>query len=265
MGYQGYKRKISSMSNEEFNKLNMSQFGMDEMRKLTANTPTMEAMFAEMRPMVDIMAKELGNLLRSIPDLVGQIINEPAVTPAPGGPQGALKPGIPGFITPIVIPNPEQFIGGGGIPPPPPAPTKLPSGSLEKAFETIRYNQYAKNLQNDINIAKTEGDWRLRVAAKHKAWLTDIAHMINNITATYIPIVKRKKSQSSDIALNSLVTTMLATFTHVNSMVEQIQSTGSQKMKTSTGRQLQKAYEARMENYRDFQKLIARHLRTYIL
>ncbi len=75
MAYQGYKRKISAMSNEDFNKLDLTQFGFDEMRKMTAMTPQMEQMFAEMRPMLDILAKELGQLLASLPDLVGNVIS----------------------------------------------------------------------------------------------------------------------------------------------------------------------------------------------
>ncbi len=94
MAYQGYKRKISAMSNEEFNKIDITQFGFDEMRKMTAMTPQMEQMFAEMRPMLTIMAKELGELFRSIPDYISNVVT--------GSDSGALK-GFGGSPLPQLI------------------------------------------------------------------------------------------------------------------------------------------------------------------
>ncbi len=119
MAYQGYKRKMSAMTNEEFNKLDLTTFGMQEMRKMTQATPQMETMFAEMRPMLDIMAKELNQLIASLPDLFKSVTSGDTNPTSTGGITGAgslvdvpppqntttVLKGIPAFLTPFIGPS----------------------------------------------------------------------------------------------------------------------------------------------------------------
>ncbi len=100
--YQGYKRKISAMSNEDFNKLDVIEYAMSEMRKLTQATPQMEQMFAEMRPMVQIMAKELGNLLKELPDIVSSTVDTALSS---DGRLGSKNLAVAQFVTLPVAPD----------------------------------------------------------------------------------------------------------------------------------------------------------------
>ncbi len=103
MAYQGGKRLISKMDNKEFNALDLNKFGFDQMHKILKQVPQMEAMFAEMRPMVQIMASEFRNLIESIPDLAGTII----------GLQGQQPPPVAGAGAQIPLTAGAGFVGGG--------------------------------------------------------------------------------------------------------------------------------------------------------
>ncbi len=162
MGFQGGKRKISAMTNEQFNALDIHRFAFDEMHAILKNIPSVEQMFAEMRPMVEIMAKELGNLIRSLPDLIQTVVTEPA----PQGGASLPPPGIPGFLTPVIgIPNPEQTLPGGGIPPPPKpippfvGPTGPLPGPLTQQQLLDKYANWKIYRQNGGLL--TEQKWRL--------------------------------------------------------------------------------------------------------
>ncbi len=91
MGFQAGKRQISAMTNLEFNGLDKSKYAFDEMHKVLKDTPKMEQMFAEMRPLVDIMAQEFRKLLESIPQTVGDFISPPTST---GGSFGSTITGV---------------------------------------------------------------------------------------------------------------------------------------------------------------------------
>ncbi len=81
MAYQGGKRLISKMPNEEFNALDLNKFGFDQMHSILKQVPQMEAMFAEMRPMVEIMMKELTPLLATLAEATKDFVTE-GVVPA---------------------------------------------------------------------------------------------------------------------------------------------------------------------------------------
>ncbi len=124
LAYQSGKRKVSSLTNEEFNNKDMHQFGFDEMHKaLAAGTPAMESMFAEMRPMLNQMMQEIGKLIKDVSssvvegtsDAVSNLLStNPAVASFLGG--AALFGGQPGTAGPGNFPglNPDT---GGGRPP----------------------------------------------------------------------------------------------------------------------------------------------------
>ncbi len=215
MAYQGYKRKMSAMSNAEFNKLNLTDFGLNEMRDMVHRTPKMEAMFAEMRPMLEIMAEELGRLFDKIPDYITAVVNpnDPVTDTGnldlptnPTPPQGALKFGVLGFITPFLGPsNTLQNIAN------------IPPSVVQRILNTPEENL------SDINkkrLAKWKSQLRANAFARFDARKEEIeinkigsqlkflmVHGYNpNKSPRLIPGAssRRKKSQSSDIELSKL-------------------------------------------------------------
>jgi len=65
MAYQAGKRKVSAFTNEDFNKLNVADLGLDAMHNILRTwQPQMREMFAEMRPMIAMMIDEIGPLLK---------------------------------------------------------------------------------------------------------------------------------------------------------------------------------------------------------
>jgi len=202
MAYQGYKRKMSAMSNEEFNKLDITQFGFDEMRKMTAMTPQMEQMFAEMRPMLTIMAKELGELFKSIPDYISNVVT--------GSDSGGLK-GFGGSPLPQLI-NPaginalmEQWANAGLI--------------NKDTLDTFR--EQATTAIDKARLANQEGVGKVKDLAKANRLAQEARDrrsqalvrqqqidLQNKISRQGVVTSKRKAGQSQINERNSLIATI---------------------------------------------------------
>ncbi len=84
MAYQGGKRMISKMTNEEFNVLDLNKFGFDQMHDILSKVPQMQEMFAEMRPMVEIMMEELTPLLKTMAESVPEVVSSMFKDETPG-------------------------------------------------------------------------------------------------------------------------------------------------------------------------------------
>ncbi len=62
-GFQYGKRKISAMSNEEFNKLTFEDMMSNARTELKASIPTINASLQDMQPMVEVVVREFFNYL----------------------------------------------------------------------------------------------------------------------------------------------------------------------------------------------------------
>ncbi len=65
-GFQYGKRKISAMSNEEFNKLTFEDMMSNARTELKASIPTMQAALQDMQPMVETVVREFFNYITLI-------------------------------------------------------------------------------------------------------------------------------------------------------------------------------------------------------
>lgn len=95
------------MSNEEFNRLTPAKLAQDNANELRQMIPSMQASITDMRTFQSFIVKELIETAKQLPDdiFTGVFNGQSNATPPPRNAQGALLPGIPGFLTPIITPN----------------------------------------------------------------------------------------------------------------------------------------------------------------
>ncbi len=121
-GFQYGKRKISAMSNEEFNKLTFQDMMSNARTEMQASIPTMQAALADMQPMVQTVVHEFIDYIKLVKNQAEIEIQEAVITPAGGagtalagpllGPQlGELLNSISRQIQQAVLP---QAFGSGG-------------------------------------------------------------------------------------------------------------------------------------------------------
>ncbi len=106
IGYQGERRKLSAMSNEEFNKTNLGMFAFDEFKGILARQD-FQQMLNLMHPLTDKLADAFGVLLSKMPDLIRTTIDTAIDGPPAKNTQYKPPSGIPAFITPYIGPNPQ--------------------------------------------------------------------------------------------------------------------------------------------------------------
>ncbi len=67
IGYQGMRRKLSAMSNEDFNKLDLGTFAFDQFKEITAKSHFDKALNM-MHPIMDKLAAAFGQMINKLPD-----------------------------------------------------------------------------------------------------------------------------------------------------------------------------------------------------
>ncbi len=126
-GWQYGKRRISAMSNEEFNKLT-PQIIMEKQAVVLRNSlETIQKSMNDMTPMIGTIVQQYGDFIReiiaNIPQALQNIVAPSSPVPSVPG-QYQQRPGTPGFITPIT-PYIPKFVtpptGRPAIPLPPPS------------------------------------------------------------------------------------------------------------------------------------------------
>ncbi len=113
-GFQYGKRKISSMSNEEFNAMTADDLGRELATDYTAIIPHLEQ---AVRASSDFQQMIIQELIKIIPNFVDQLLG--GGTAEQGGTGSRLPPaGIPAFLTPIIGPPPQTILENPQINPP---------------------------------------------------------------------------------------------------------------------------------------------------
>ncbi len=113
-GFQYGKRKISSMSNEEFNKMDANQLGRELATDYTQIIPHLEQ---AVRASSDFQNMIIQELIKIIPNFVDQLLGGNA-PPESGGGSRLPPAGIPAFLTPIIGPPPQTILENPQINPP---------------------------------------------------------------------------------------------------------------------------------------------------
>ncbi len=130
-GFQYGKRKISAMTNEEFNKLTFEDMMSNARIELRNSIPTMNAALQDMKPMVDIVVREFLQYINEVSKTLQAVTvtgleqgahalgthvpgahpdaSLPAVTPLPPGPS-IQQPFSPSHPTPFTPTEPKKGV-----------------------------------------------------------------------------------------------------------------------------------------------------------
>ncbi len=110
IGYQGERRKLSAMSNEEFNKTNLGMHAFDEFKGILARQDFGQ-MLNLMHPLTDKLATAFGELLQKMPSLAGSVIDTALGNPPPSGNTRIQAPGVASFISALPLSvNPQSAL-----------------------------------------------------------------------------------------------------------------------------------------------------------
>ncbi len=106
-GWQYGKRKISAMSNEEFNKLTPELVLEKQAVVLRNSLQTIEKSMNAMTPMIGTIVKQYGDFIREIIASIPQAISN--ISHDPNHPTDSLPPaGVAGFLTPAISLIPKE-------------------------------------------------------------------------------------------------------------------------------------------------------------
>ncbi len=75
IGYQGERRKLSAMSNEDFNKLDLGLHAFNQFKEILARND-FGKMLDLMHPLTQQLADAFGQFLNSLPENIGRVANE---------------------------------------------------------------------------------------------------------------------------------------------------------------------------------------------
>ncbi len=75
IGYQGERRKLSAMSNEDFNKLDLGMHAFNQFKEILARND-FGKMLDLMHPLTQQLADAFGQFLNSLPENIGRVANE---------------------------------------------------------------------------------------------------------------------------------------------------------------------------------------------
>ncbi len=165
MNFQYGKRKISSMSNEEFNKLTPAQLQVNMNEQIKLLIPTFGEALKEMRPFQRMIFEEMLAVFKTAVDvgldvaragvdplahIFGQHIHSPDPNADPGRFQPPTKPKIP-----IVPPTTG---GTGTIPTPTPPTIVVPSSPFKLPSTGERF--VIPNLVNSTSQPKSLIEWK---------------------------------------------------------------------------------------------------------
>ncbi len=195
-GWQYGKRRISAMSNEEFNKLTPEIVLEKQAVVLQNSLGTIKRSMDSMTPLISTIVEQYGDfiheMIKSLPELVKNIFGGPSTGTVPTVPGDyATRPGTPGFITPIT-PYIPKF-----IPDKPPRPTiPFPPPKIAVPFGPQPGTQPPKTIQPDTRIKPTPSPLGKRQVGleESKRRIDNKINDINkNITTSRMWMNKRKK------------------------------------------------------------------------
>ncbi len=186
-GWQYGKRRISAMSNEEFNKLTPESVMEKQAVVLRNSLGTIQRSMNDMTPMIRTIVEQYGDFIREIIAAIPQTLQN-ITSPSSGGKQ-ALLPGVPGFITPII-----PYIGPPGesggnyysnpiMPSPPSTKVSFYSISQLKSMSNVQL----VDLRNQINSGSI---------TVHSGTRTDIQNEINSRSGVVAPVIPPTRSET---------------------------------------------------------------------
>ncbi len=160
-GFQYGKRKISSMSNEEFNAMNADDLGRELSTDYSAIIPHLEQ---SVRASADFQRMIIEELIKIIPNFIDQLLSGGGDERQVSGGGAKLPPaGIPGFITPIIGPTPGAILDNPEINPPPAPP---PPGLTAIEKYASKWMDFDRKTTNFSNITIDEARYLLNMRSK---------------------------------------------------------------------------------------------------
>ncbi len=166
-GFQFGKRKISAMSNEDFNKLTFEDMMSNARDELQASIPTMNKAMQDMKPMVETVVHEFTNYLSLIigqaPSEADRIVNDLAHALFPHGPE---KPPDPGGLEEIIAKlNSFMTLPSAFASDMPTGSASIPLGSSEDTHE----KRVALQKIEDARVKKLQAQLDAKINAQIRA------------------------------------------------------------------------------------------------
>ncbi len=271
--YQYGKRKISAMSNEEFNKLTPKDLANDIQADFNAIIPSLGIAIKQSSQFQSLIIREMGEIIKSLPSEITRFF-----TGEEGGTGSSNDTALAVFTAVIKMLNsgglPTQgnlgsgpsFIGA------PQTNPFFPGGPLNPTPDTghLTPPQYSPDIGPPVPPGgiKEPGkrptiDPRLdsenkRLVSATKENLTRIANRVNTITSTYSPS-PRRRTQSTNITLSNMIKSAASIRTAISKQVTRFQ----QEKKSGIRSALKKQIATEMQRYETISVNIAKHLKLY--
>ncbi len=176
IGYQGERRKLSAMSNEKFNEVDLGLYAFDQFKEILARND-FGKMLDLMHPLTEKLATSFGELINNLPDIFsGFAAGATGQTQKPSGVAGftgglpSVDAGIGDFFTSIaeLIRKSTNFTAGGN-----PAAT----------YQAIIKEKKEENKANQPNISKLQSDVQSRNIQQFKERLESESDVKQNVRA----------------------------------------------------------------------------------
>ncbi len=198
-GWQYGKRRISAMSNEEFNKLTPELVMEKQAVVLRDSLATIEKSMNDMTPMIGTIVKQYGDFIREIIKAIPEALQNATGTGlVPSTPeQYKTRAGTPAFITPIT-PYIPKFV----------TPSSKPSIPLSLPKTITPFGPQFKEVEEERKIQKDTRKKTPRGLGARQAELERAGRKIDDV-ARQINVSKKteqmwqKKRKSGNLSLNA--------------------------------------------------------------
>ncbi len=211
-GFQFGKRKISALTNEQFNKLSLAELWKDTSTDVSEMIPSLKAGMTESRELQSFIVKELIAVVKQIPkDIIEGVVGEGAaqipqiLNPTQGLPESIFK-----IIQAIAEKGINLNLTGGNLLPQafaetPPGGSGTPDIPLESPPGPNLDNPIEDALQRQqehrgSKLTQHKNKWD----AKQREELTITANVVNTASATINPPARRI-TQSTKLQLTKLI------------------------------------------------------------
>ncbi len=272
--YQYGKRKISAMSNEDFNKLTTRDLANDIQADFNAIIPPLSEAVRQSSQFQSLIIQEMGKIIKSLPSEITQFFGVEGGSdldawlkvfiakflgiPAIGAPQGNLGSGA-GFIG---APQTNPFFPGNILNPN--EPIDVPPGVSPPDSNFIGPIVPPGGIKPPKPVFKDtrQADWDKQWDSYHKAALTKLAIRDNTFTASFQPTIKKRRNQSSNQHLsgliqgrNQLLNTALFHLSRVKASIASSVVWKRHKL----------LYDQKIAQYGTHSILVIQHIKTFIL
>jgi len=229
-GFQFGKRKISALTNDEFNKLSLAELWKDTSTDVSAMIPSLKAGMTESRELQSFIVKELIAVIKQLPqDILEGVGNVGQPNPTPNVPNNPIADPLLLTLNPLIIKaleilantfkdgikinlsglTPEQISGlpGAGAETPPSSGSgeqePFPQGTPPAHGGTPPPDPIQEALdQQAQSKAQKQSTHEALWDAYHRNALTRTANVVNNVTANFNPPARRR-TQSTDLQVSN--------------------------------------------------------------